>query len=131
MIYQHENTHQSLDFYSISIPNFLLEIHHTLTQRMISKTKRREKSRKSGSLLPEQDPFASDEITQVIGITESRQNSRDEGDTGYRDQMATSTARLEETDLLNRLLEQKYFFENPRRTFSVIIPIGGPVQSRF
>ena len=58
---------------------------------MVSKTRKKEKSRKSGSLFPEGDQFELDEITQVIGRNESRHSSGDERDVSRDDLIATST----------------------------------------
>ena len=72
---------------------------------------------KKSCLFTEQDPFALNEITYVIGNTENRQSSEEEDGTGHRDQTATSTSRLEELDLLSKL-SQQVERENPRGTFS-------------
>ena len=73
---------------------------------MVSKTRKKKKSRKSGRLDPEQDRFELDEISQVIGSVENSLSSEDEGDTGQLDQVATSTSRLYESDMLSKLSEQ-------------------------
>ena len=70
---------------------------------MVSTTRKKNKNRKSGSLLPEQDQFELDEVTRIIGSAKIRHNSEDEDDIGQRDQVATSTSRLDESDLLNIL----------------------------
>ena len=73
---------------------------------MVSKTRKKEKSKKSGSLLPEKDQFELDEITQGIGNSEDRRSSGDEGDVSRDDQATTSTTRLDESNLLNKLSRQ-------------------------
>ena len=71
---------------------------------MVSKTEKEGlKSRKSGSLLPERKQFELDERTQVIGNSEDRHSSGNEVDVSRADQVATSTSRLDECNLPNKL----------------------------
>ena len=63
---------------------------------MVSETRKKEKSRKLGSLELDPDKFEEDKIAQVIGNTENSQGSEDEVDIGQQHQMPTSTANLGE-----------------------------------
>ena len=78
----------------------ILHFSHHFAPRMASKSRKKEKSRKSRSSAPEQDWFELDGIRHVIGSAEIRRSSQDEDDIDQHDQMATCTARLDES-LLN------------------------------